>query len=221
MQLKSVASAFGVVGGVMGAVQLIKNATNIVIDFDSALANLGAVSGASAEDLEKLRNSALDLGESTKFTATEVAGLQLELAKLGFSTDEILQSTESILNLASATGTDLANPSQIAGSTVRAFNLDASEMDRVASTLGVATTKSALNMEFLQTAMSKVAPVSSALGFSIEDTTALLGGLANAGFDASTSATSTRNILLKLADSGGDLAQALGRHVKTFFDYSH
>ena len=217
-KLKSVASAFGLVGGVMGAVQLIKNGTNVVIDFDSAIANLGAVSGASEPELEKLKNSALDLGESTKFTASEVAGLQLELAKLGFTTPEILDSTESILNLASATGTDLANASQIAGSTLRAFNLDASEMDRVASVLGVSTTKSALNMEFLQTAMSKVAPVSSAMGFSIEDTTALLGGLANAGFDASTSATSTRNILLKLADSGGDLAQALGRPVKNLPD---
>lgn len=216
--LKSVASGFGLVGGVMGAVSLIRNSFGVIVDFDSAIANLGAVSGASGEELEKLRNSALDLGESTKFTASEVAGLQLELAKLGFTTPEILDSTESILNLAAATGTDLANASQIAGSTLRAFNLDASEMDRVASTLGVATTKSALNMEFLQTAMSKVAPVSSALGFSIEDTTALLGGLANAGFDASTSATSTRSILLKLADSGGDLAQALGRPVKNLPD---
>jgi TP901 family phage tail tape measure protein len=216
--LKSVASGFGLVGGVMGAVSLIRNSFGVIVDFDSAIANLGAVSGASGEELEKLRNSALDLGESTKFTASEVAGLQLELAKLGFTTPEILDSTESILNLAAATGTDLANASQIAGSTLRAFNLDASEMDRVASTLGVATTKSALNMEFLQTAMSKVAPVSSALGFSIEDTTALLGGLANAGFDASTSATSTRGILLKLADSGGDLAQALGRPVKNLPD---
>jgi hypothetical protein len=131
--LKSVASGFGLVGGVMGAVSLIRNSFGVIVDFDSAIANLGAVSGASGEELEKLRNSALDLGESTKFTASEVAGLQLELAKLGFTTPEILDSTESILNLAAATGTDLANASQIAGSTLRAFNLDASEMDRVAS----------------------------------------------------------------------------------------
>lgn len=213
MRLKSVASAFGLMGGIMGAVSLIKNSFGVVVNFDSAIANLGAVSGASEQELEKLRNSALDLSEVTKFTASEVAGLQLELAKLGFTTEQINQSTESILNLASATGTDLASASQIAGSTLRAFNLDASEMDRVASTLGVATSKSALNMEFLQTAMSKVAPVSSAMGFSIEDTTAILGTLANAGFDASSSATATRNILLKLADSGGELAQELGRPV--------
>lgn len=214
MRLKSVASAFGFMGGIMGAVSLVKNSFRIITNFDSAIANLGAISGASAVELDLLTQNALALGESTKFTASEVAGLSLELAKLGFSTSEILASTESILALASATGTELADASFIAGSTLRAFNLEATEMDRVASVLGVATTKSALNMEYLGTAMSKVAPVSSALGFSIEDTTSLLGVLANAGFDASSSATATRNILLNLADSSGDLATALGRPIK-------
>ena len=218
MRLKSVASAFGLIGGVMGAVSVIKSAFNVVVNFDSAIANLGAITNATDEDLNALTENAKKLGETTKFTATEVAGLSVELAKLGFTTDEILASTDSILALASATGTDLANASFIAGSTLRAFNLEANEMDRVASVLGVATTKSALNMEFLGTAMSKVAPVSSALGFSIEDTTALLGTLANAGFDASTSATATRNILLNLADSSGDLAKALGRPIKNVDD---
>jgi len=216
--LRNVASSFGLVGGVMGAVQLVKSSFNVITDFDSAIANLGAISGASAMELSILEDNAKSLGESTKFTASEVAGLSLELAKLGFTTDEIIQSTESILALASATGTELADASFIAGSTLRAFNLEATEMDRVASVLGVATTKSALNMEFLGTAMSKVAPVSSALGFSIEDTSALLGTLANAGFDASSSATATRNILLNLADSSGDLAQALGRPIKNIDD---
>ena len=218
MRLKSVASAFGLVGGVMGAVSVIKGAFRVVVDFDSAIANLGAISNASSEDMIALTKNAKALGESTKFTATEVAGLSVELAKLGFSSQEILDSTESILSLASATGTELADASFIAGSTLRAFNLEATEMDRVASVLGVSTTKSALNMQYLGTAMSKVAPVSSALGFSIEDTTALLGTLANAGFDASTSATATRNILLNLADSSGDLANALGRPVKNLDD---
>ena len=213
MRLKSVASAFGLVGGVMGFANLVKSSVNVVVDFDTAIANLGAVSGASDEDLAKLTEMSKKLGESTKFTASEVAGLSLELAKLGFTTDEIMASTESVLALASATGTELADASFIAGSTLRAFNLEASEMDRVASTLGVATTKSALNMEFLGTAMSKVAPVSSSLGFSLEDTTALLGTLANAGFDASSSATATKNILLKLVDTNGALAQSLGKPI--------
>lgn len=218
MRLKSVASAFGLVGGVMGAVQVIKGAFNIVKEFNQQLANLKAISGASPEELKELEKSARDLGATTRYTASEVAGLQIELSKLGFDPEQILQSTDAVLKMATATGTSLADASQIAGSTLRAFNLDASEMERVASTLAVSTSSSALNMEFLSTAMSKVAPVSSAMGFTIEETTALLGTLANAGFDASSSATATRNILLKMADSSGELAQALGRPVKNLDD---
>tara|TARA_R110002020_G_C16321697_1_gene774859 strand:- start:5190 stop:9137 length:3948 start_codon:yes stop_codon:yes gene_type:complete len=214
-RLKSVASAFGLMGGVFGAVQLIKGSFNVIADFDTAIGNLGAISNATGPEMDQLKNKALELGEVTKFTATEIAGLEVELAKLGFKTPEILASTESILALASATGSELADASFLAGSTLRAFNMDASEMERVASVLGVSTTKSALNMEFLQTAMSKVAPVANAMGFSIEDTTALLGTLSNAGFDASSSATATRNILLKLADANGELAQTLGAPVRS------
>jgi len=218
MRLKSVASAFGLIGGVMGAVAVIKGAFNIVKEFNQQLANLKAISGAIPTEMKAMEKSARELGASTRYTASQVAGLQIELSKLGFNPQQILESTEAILQMATATGTDLANASQIAGSTLRAFNLDATEMDRVASVMAVATSKSALNMEFLQTAMSKVAPVSSAMGFSIEDTTALLGTLSNAGFDASSSATATRNIMLKMADSSGDLAQALGRPIKSLDD---
>lgn len=87
-------------------------------------------------------------------------------------------------------------------------------MERVVSTLGVATTKTALDFSFLETGLSTVAPVAKSFGFSIEDTTALLGQLANAGFDASSAATATRNILLNLADSNGKLAKRLGEPVR-------
>ncbi len=214
----SLMSAVGVTAGLAGLVRLTRSAVTVVTDFDSSVANLGAVSQASDKDLEALRKNALALGETTKFTASEVSNLSLELAKLGFKPDEIIESSEAILNLSAATGQDLAESAAIAGSTLRAFNLDASETDRVASVLGVATTKSALNMEFFGTAMSKVAPVAASLGFELEDTTALLGALANSGFDASTAATSTKNILLKLADSSGELAQKLGKPVTNLDD---
>jgi len=217
-RLRNLAGAFGVGLGIAGFARLMRSTVSVITDFDSAIANLGAISQATGKDLQDLEDNALELGESTRFTATEVAGLQTELAKLGFTTPEIIASTESILNLAAATGSDLASASKLAGSTMRAFGLEATEMERVTAVLGVATTKSGLNMEFLETAMSKVAPVSKAMGFTIEDTTALLGTLSNAGFDASSSATATRNILLKLADSGGDLAKELGKPISSLND---
>lgn len=155
------------------------------------------------------------LGSATKYTASEATNLQIELAKLGFSRKEILQSTEGILKFAQATGSDLPEAAALAGAALRMFGAETSETERYVSAMAVATTKSALSFSYLQTAMPIVGPVAKAFNFQIEDTLALLGKLADAGFDASMSATATRNILLNLADGSGELAKALGGPVNT------
>jgi TP901 family phage tail tape measure protein len=205
-------------GLALGGVAIARNALGVIIDFDTAVTDLGAISGKTADELAPLNQQAKDLGATTAFSATQVTELQIELAKLGFTTDQIGKSTEPLLSFAAATGADLASAAALGGSALRAFGLEADQMERVVSTLGVATTKTALDFSALETGLSTVAPVAAAFGFSIEDSTALLGQLANAGFDASSAATATRNILLKMADSGGDLAQALGRPIKTADD---
>ena len=93
---------------------------------------------------------------------------------------------------------------------MRMFNKDADQAEAVMASFAVATTKSALDFHKLEASLSTVGPVANAFGFSLEETTALLGQLSNAGFDASSAATATRNILLNLADANGDLAKALG-----------
>ena len=98
------------------------------------------------------------------------------------------------------------------------FELPASKTEDALGVLAVSTNKSALSFSYLNEALSIVGPVANTFGFSIEDTTALLGALANAGFDASSAATATRNILLNLANSNGKLAKSLGGSVKTFPD---
>jgi len=208
----------GQFGVALGGVAIARDAFNVIKDFDQAQANLAAITGKSREEISGLTKQAKELGSTTTFTATEVAGLQTELAKLGFETTEIDQSTESVLLFAKATGADLSEAAALTGSTLRAFGLDASESGRVASVLGVATTKTALDFGKLNTAMATIAPVANSFGFSVEETTALLGQLSNAGFDASSSATATRNIILNLADSNGDLAKALGRPIKSTAD---
>lgn len=197
-----------VIGAVGGAIGIFK-------DFEQANANLSSVLGKERSEITALIADSKRLGASTSFTAAEVAGLQTEYAKLGFTQNEILNSTESTLALAAATGTDLAQTATQVGSALRAFGLDASESTRVADVFAASTSKSALDMEKLNVAMSKVAPVAASYGFSIEETTALMGKLSDAGFDASTMATSTRSILLNLADGNGKLAKALGGPVKT------
>jgi TP901 family phage tail tape measure protein len=211
--IKGLVGVLGTLGAGIGLGQIFRNVTGVMMDFDQAQADLTAISGKTKDELSGLTAQAKELGATTQFTATEITSLQIELAKLGFTTEEISASTEAVSNFASATGSDLASASKVAGSTLRAFGLDASEMERVVSTLGVATTKSALSFSTFETAMSTIAPVSATFGFSVEETTALLGTLADAGFDASSSATATRNILLNLADANGDLAKEIGRPI--------
>lgn len=119
------------------------------------------------------------------------------------------------MKFAQATGSDLPEAAALAGAALRMFGAETSETERYVSAMAVATTKSALSFSYLQTAMPIVGPVAKAFNFQIEDTLALLGKLADAGFDASMSATATRNILLNLADGSGELAKALGGPVNT------
>jgi TP901 family phage tail tape measure protein len=196
----------------------LKEGYTVVKDFEQANANLASVLGTTRKSITDLTDEAKRLGETTVYTASQVTLLQTELAKLGFDKKQIIDMTEYVLQFATATGAQLPEAAALAGSALRAFGLQSNEIERVVSTMAVATSKSALDFGYLQTAMSTVAPVAKTFGFSIEKTTALLGALANSGFDASTAATSTRNILLNLADANGKLAQSLGRPVKSLDD---
>ena len=212
--LNKLRGGLGALGLAFGTAQIVRNIGGIIVDFDQAQADLGAISGKTKDQLSGLTAQAKELGSTTQFTATEITQMQIELAKLGFTTSEITASTKAVSNFAAATGADLASASKVAGSTLRAFGLEASQMERVVSTLGVATTKSALSFSSFETSMSTIAPVAATAGFSVEDTTALLATLADAGFDASSAATATRNILLNLANANGDLAQTIGKPIK-------
>lgn len=196
----------------------IQGGLGTIVDFEQANATLAAILGKSQSEITALTEDAQRLGAITAYTASQMTELQTELAKLGFTENEILDATESVQRFATATGADLASAASLAGASLRAFGLEAKDMERAVSTMAVATTKSALDFGALDTAMSNIAPVAKSFGFTIEDTTALLGTLANSGFDASSAATATRNILLNLADSNGKLAKALGQPVKSMDD---
>jgi len=180
-------------------------------DFEQELAKVQAISGATGKQMEALRKNAEDLGATTRFAASEVAALQLNLSKLGFSPDEILKSTDAILNLALATGEDLGQSATVAASTIRGFGLEASEAGRVADVMAASFSSSALDLNKFQTAMSTVAPVAATAGQTIEDVTGQLSVLVNAGIDAGTAGTGLRNILLDVAKSGGTVEDALNK----------
>lgn len=213
--IKGFIGAQAIVGAFMKLIGLFQSGISSIVDFEAANSKLAAVLGTTSKNIKDLTSDAQRLGAATKYTASEATKLQIELAKLGFSKNEILQSTESILKFAQATGAELPEAAALAGASIRMFGATTQETERYVSAMAVATTKSALSFSYLQTAMPIVGPVAKSFNFHIEDTLALLGKLADAGFDASMSATATRNILLNLADGSGKLATALGGPVKT------
>ena len=213
--IRQLMSAFGVMGGIFLFAQAIRGAFTTVKDFDKANADLAATMGKSRAEIVALTNDQKRLGAITKFTATEVAGLQKEFAKLGFTDNEILNSTEATLALAAAVDTDLANAAMVAGSTLRGFGLDASEMARVTDVMAMSFTKSALDIENFKESMKYVAPIAAATGVSMEFTTAMLGKLADAGVKGSQAGTSLRRILAEMAKTGLPTAQAFDKVAKS------
>ena len=211
----------GITASVMAAVAAVKsiaNAFSKIAEFEQANANLSTILGKTADQITALTDSALALGRSTEYTASQVTSLQTELAKLGFNESQITKMQRSVLNFATAVGTDLASAAALTGSVLRGFGLSAEDTEDVLGALAVSTNKSALSFSTLASGLSIVMPVANSFGFSVKDTTALLGTLINAGFDASSAATATRNILLYLSDSESKLNKLLGEQVKTLPD---
>ena len=177
--------------------------------FEAEMSKVKAVSGATAEEFKALSDNAKELGASTMFSAREVASLQTEFAKLGFTADEITKVTESTLALAQASGSDLARAAEVAGSTLRAFGLDANETGRVTDVMASSFSSSALDMETFANSMKFVAPVAKSAGMSIEETSAMLAVLANAGIKGSQAGTSLRRIISEIGASGKPTSEAL------------
>jgi|TARA_R100000482_G_scaffold122207_3_gene69388 TP901 family phage tail tape measure protein len=195
--------------------QQIKDSVTVFKDFDFQMQKVRAISGATDLEFEKLKDSAEALGRTTFFTATQVAQLQTNLSKLGFTSIEILDAQAAALATATAAGEDLGRTATVLGSAIRGFGLDASEAARVADVMATAFTSSALDIEKFQTSMTKVAPIAKMAGFEIEGTTALLASLTDAGIEASIAGTSLRNIFLRLADPTSDLSKRLGGSVSS------
>jgi len=205
------AAAIGIIVTAFRTVsRVVSSIVGTFTEFEFVMAKVNAISGATEKEFAALTASAEELGRTTFFTAEQVGQLQLNFSKLGFSADEIMQAQKATLDLATATGSDLARSATVAASAIRGFGLDASETQRVVDVMAVAFSTSALDIEKFQTSMTKVAPIAKAAGFSIEDTTTIMAKLSDAGIEASIAGTSLRNILLKMQDPSSDLSKSFG-----------
>jgi len=204
--------------GFFAIIQGLRRVASITIEFQKAQSNLAAVLGKTRQEIQDLADDAIRYGSVTAFTASQVTELQTAFARMGFSQNQIKASTRATLDLAAATNAELGPAAETVAVALNAFGLSAEHAGEVAATLAVGTSRSALAFADYQTILSTVGPVSRAFGFSLEETVALTGKLRDAGFDASSAATATRNIFLNLADSSGKLAQALGRPIRSLDD---
>jgi hypothetical protein len=184
-------------------------ATKTFATFEQSMAKVKAISGATGTAFKDLEGTARKLGMTTRFSASEVSELMLNYSKLGFSANEIQKITGATLDLALATGEDLAQSAEVAGSTLRAFGLEADQMQRVTDVMAKSFSSSALDLGRFSDSMKFVAPVAKSANISIEETTAMLGVLANNGIKGSQAGTALRRIISEIGATGKPVNQAL------------
>ncbi|MDD4061994.1 MAG: phage tail tape measure protein, partial [Kiritimatiellae bacterium] len=185
--------------GAAAAAPLIAS-TKVFTGFDDQMRAVQATLGATGDQFDRLNEKAKHLGETTSYTAAQVAGAMLNLARAGFNTDEIDAAISGMLSLARATGTDLAMATEIAGNTLRSFGLAAEDMGHVADVMTATANNSAQTLEDLGWAMKYAAPIADAYGLSIEQTSKALGALANFGIKGSMAGNTMKNIMLQLSN---------------------
>ncbi|MBQ5686809.1 MAG: phage tail tape measure protein [Ruminococcus sp.] len=177
----------------------VAESVKIGMNFDSAMSQVQAVSGATGEELQALRDKAKEMGATTKFTATEAADAFNYMAMAGWKTEDMLSGIDGILSLAAASGTDLATTSDIVTDALTAMGYSAKDAGRLADVMAAASSNANTNVEMMGQTFQYAAPVAGAMGYSMEDTAVAIGLMANAGIKADKAGTSLRSILTRLA----------------------
>lgn len=199
-------------GGVAAA------AIKVGSDFESQMSRVKAISGATGEEFEQLKAQAMQLGADTSFSASQAAEGMENLAAAGFTTSEIMNAMPGLLNLAAASGEDLASSSDIAASTLRGFGLAASDAAHVADVLAANANRTNSSVADTGEAMKYIAPLARAAGLSLEETAAAIGIMANAGVNGSQAGTSLRGALSRLSKPTKDMSEAMDELGISFYD---
>ena len=168
-------------------------------DFEAAMSKVAAVSGATGSDLEALSKKAREMGSKTKFSASEAAEAMNYMAMAGWKTEDMLSGIEGVMNLAAASGEDLATTSDIVTDALTAFGLSAQDSGHFADVLAAASSNANTNVSMMGETFKYCAPIAGALGFSVEDTAEAIGLMANAGIKSTQAGTSLRTIMTNLS----------------------
>lgn len=181
-------------------------------EFQEQMSGVKAISGATTEEIAQLSNKAKDMGASTKFTATEAGQAMEYMAMAGWKTEDMLGGIEGIMNLASASGEDLASVSDIVTDALTAFGLSASDAGHFSDVLAQASSNANTNVSMMGSTFQKVAPVAGALGYSVEDMSLGIGLMANASIKAEVAGTSLKTALANMAKPTDAQAAAMKKY---------
>ena len=185
-------------------------AVKTATDFDAGMSKVAAISGATGDDLQSLRDKAREMGAKTKFSASEAASAMEYMAMAGWKTTDMLGGIEGIMNLAAASGADLATTSDIVTDALTAFGLSAADSGHFADILAAASSNANTNVQMMGETFKYCAPIAGALGFSAEDTAQAIGLMANAGIKSTQAGTALRTIMNNLTGEVKLSGAALG-----------
>lgn len=171
----------------------------VAAKFESAMSDVAAISGASGDELQALTDKAQEMGATTKFSASESAAALKYMAMAGWDTEAMLNGINGVMQLAAASGEDLASTSDIVTDAMTAFGLSADQSTRFANVLAQTANRSNTSVALMGETFKYVAPVAGALGYSIEDASVAIGLMANSGIKGSQAGTSLKNVLTNLA----------------------
>lgn len=199
-------TAFGV-----AAAAGLGSAVKIAANFEAEMSKVGAISGATGDELAILSEKAREMGSKTKFSASESAQAFQYMAMAGWKTADMLDGIEGIMNLAAASGEDLALTSDIVTDALTAFGMKAADSGRFADILAAASSNANTNVAMLGESFKYVAPVAGALGMSAEDVSVALGLMANSGIKASSAGTALRTMLTNLSSPTKQMKETMDK----------
>lgn len=184
-------------------------AVTTAANFESAMSGVEAISGATGDELKALETKALELGASTKYTASEVADAMTEMAKAGWTSTQIIEGMEGVLNATSASGENLASVSTIVADAITSFGLEASDATLVADLLTQSANAGTIGINDLGESFKYIAPVAASCGFNIIDVTTAITAMSKSGIKGSQAGTSLRTMLTNLIKPTDDMAAAM------------
>lgn len=173
-------------------------AVKTTADFDSSMSNVSAISGTTGKDFDRLRDKAREMGTETKFSASEAADAMSYMAMAGWKTEDMLNGISGIMDLAAASGADLATTSDIVTDALTGMGYTAADAGRLADVMAAASSNANTNVEMMGETFKYVAPVCGSLGYSMEDTALAVGLMANSGIKASQAGTQLRGALTNM-----------------------